>query len=94
MARTNWWLAMSRDLTLLWLEAGEVVVRRSLKILRGGTAGSAEAQLMVTEKLEAMAELHTRLVTGQLGATKQQAARATLNHVRRKVRANRARLRR
>jgi hypothetical protein len=90
----NWWLAMGRDLTLLAAESGEVMVRRSLKLLRGNAAALTEAQLMISEKIEATIELQRRLVTGQLGSNGQAAARAALNHVRRKVRANRSRLRR
>ena len=93
MQQTNWWLAMTRDLALLAVESGEVMIRRSLKLAHFDRAAWDEFQLMVTEKVEATAQLQCRLVTGKLGSSPQGAARAGLNHVRRKVRANRARLR-
>ncbi len=90
--QTNWWLGMTRDLALLGLESAEVMWRRSWKLARCDRAAWAEFQVMVTEKVEATLELQQRLLTGALGPNKR-AARATLNHVRRKVRANRTRLR-
>jgi hypothetical protein len=91
--RTNWWLGMTRDMALLGLESAEVMWRRTAKLGRGGEPAWAEFQLMVAEKVEATLELQHRLLTGRLGPGKTAAARAALNHVRRKVRANRARLR-
>lgn len=89
----SWWLGMTRDIALLGVESAEVMWRRGCKLLRLDSAAWAEFQLMVGEKVEATLELQCRMVTGDLGPTKQAAARAALNHVRRKVRANRARLR-
>lgn len=93
MQQTNWWLGFGRDLALLAVESGEVMVRRSVKLAKVDSAAWDEFQLMVTEKVEATAQLQCRLMTGNLGSSPQGAARTTLNHVRRKVRANRARLR-
>ena len=91
--RTNWWLALTRDLVLLGVESGEVMLRRVGKLARCDRAAWSEFQLMVGEKTEATLALQRRLVSGALGPSKQAAARAALDHVRRKVRANRARLR-
>lgn len=89
----NWWLGMTRDVALLGVESAEVMWRRSCKLLRCDAAAWAEVQLMVGEKVEATLELQRRVLTGDLGPNAQVAARATLDHVRSKVRANRARLR-
>lgn len=94
MQQTNWWLGMTRDLALLAVESGEVMVRRSLKLARADRAAWDEFQLMVSEKVEATVQVQCGLLSGKLSASKQGAARAALNHVRRKVRANRSRLRR
>lgn len=91
--QTRWWLDMARDLTLLGLESAEVMWRRSWKLARCDSAAWTEFQMMVGEKVKATFELQRGLVTAPRGSSKQAAARATLNHVRRKVRENRARLR-
>lgn len=84
---------MTRDLALLGVESAEVMARRSLMLVRGGQPAVAEFQWMVTEKVAAIVELQSRLLTGTLGSSGQAAARSALTHVRRKVRANRRRLR-
>lgn len=78
---------------LLGWEASEVIALRSIKLMQGGAASAAEAQLMVTEKLAAMAELQQRALTGSLGVHAHQATSRTVGHLRRKVKANRKRLR-
>lgn len=88
------WLSFSRDLALLGAESAEVMARRCLVLARCDRRAGAEFQRMVSEKLAAAAELQLRLVSGRLGSSPERAARAALDHVRRKVRANRARLRR
>ena len=94
MKRSNWWLAFSRDLALLGTECAEVMARRCLVLARCDRAASDELGRIVSEKAVALAELQSRLLTGRLGSSPEAAARATLNHVRRKVRANRTRVRR
>jgi hypothetical protein len=69
------------------------MARRSVTLAKADRAAWNEFQLMVTEKAEATVQLQCRLLTGTLGSWPRGAARAGLNHVRRKVRANRARLR-
>jgi hypothetical protein len=91
--QTMWWLELTRDTALLGVESAEVMWRRSLKLARCDRPAWSEFQLMVSEKVEATIELQHRLVTGKLGSDGGAAARAALDHVRRKVRANRKRLR-
>jgi hypothetical protein len=80
------------DAWSLGLEASSVIGMRMLKIAAGGPAGAAEAQKMVSEKLEAGIALQTLAMTGGLGFTPSSVAAKTLTHYRRKVRANRRRL--
>lgn len=86
------WMQAGWDMWMLGAEAGTVMALRMAKIAAGGTAGAAEADLMVTEKVRAGIELQTRLMTGALGITPLKATQGTLKHYRRKVAANRKRL--
>jgi len=80
------------DTWLLGLETSAVVTSRAMKLARGGESAEREARRMVAEKIEAMLNLQTLSVTGGLGLTPQTAARKSLAHYRRRVRANRRRL--
>lgn len=88
------WLSLCRDFAVLGAEAGEVMARRCLVLARCDARAADEFGRMVSEKALAVAELHWRLVSGRIDSAPALAARAALDHVRRKVRANRARLRR
>lgn len=92
--QTNWWLGITRDLALLGIESAEVMWRRSAKLARCDRAAATEFRLMVSEKAEAVFDLQRRALIGGVRASRQAAVRSALNHVRRKVRANRSRLRR
>ena len=63
-----------------------------MKMAAGGPAAAAEAELMVSEKIQAAAALQALAMTGGLGHSPASAASKTLAHYRRKVRANRRRL--
>ncbi len=58
----------------------------------GGTAGLAETQRMIGEKIEASLILQAKAVTGGLGTTPFSGATGTLDHYGQKVLANRSRL--
>ncbi len=77
---------------MLSAKAGMVMTLRMARIPAGGSAGAAEAEMMVTEKVSAAIELQTRLMTGALGVTSLGATQGTLKHYRRKVSANNRRL--
>ena len=80
------WLRLASDATLLAMEAQTVIGMRLGQIAMGrGTA--AEAQLMVTEKMLALAEASVTLATGG-------SAHKVVKAYRRKVQANSRRLRR
>lgn len=74
------------------MEASAVIGLRTLKIAQGGADGRAEAQRMITEKVEAATALQVRALTGGLGSTPASASARTIAHYRRKVQANRRRL--
>ncbi|AWN53798.1 hypothetical protein [Methylobacterium sp. 17Sr1-1] len=79
------WLRLGFDTVRLGLEAQTVVALRLAKLSQGGAAAQAEAQRMVTEKLEAAAEAAMTLATGGT-------AERVVRDYRRKVRANAHRL--
>ena len=91
-AARNPWFGIGLDAWRLGLEASQVVGLRAMKIAAGGTAGEAEAQRMVAEKIEAGLALQTLAMSGGLGLTPASASARTLAHYRRKVQANRRRL--
>jgi hypothetical protein len=91
MKTTNW-ASIGFDTWLLGFEAASVIGLRTLKMAAGGTGAAREADLMVREKLESVAQLHVRAAMGTLGSTPAAATRSTLAHYRKKVRANRRRL--
>jgi len=81
------WMRFSRDMTLLGLEAQEVVALRLLRLAEGGRAAEAEANRMVDEKVSAFLEAANTLASGG-------AAEEVVRKLRRRVRANGRRLRR
>src|ERR1700680_1378767 len=69
-----------------------VIASRTMKLATGGESAEREARRMVAEKIEAALSLQTLALTGGLGTTPQSAARKSLGHYRRRVRANPRRL--
>jgi hypothetical protein len=90
----NPWFRLGLDAWMLGAETASVMGLRALKIAAGGAAGQAEAGRMVAEKVEAAHALQVLAMTGALGFTAPDVVDGTLKHYRRKVRANRRRLRR
>ncbi|MEI9964790.1 MAG: hypothetical protein WDM92_08810 [Caulobacteraceae bacterium] len=90
--RGNPWFGIGLQAWSLGLEASTVMGLRALKIAEGGARGQAEAQRMVSEKIEAAAALQALALTGALGGTAASASARTIAHYRRKVKANRRRL--
>lgn len=88
----NPWTRLTFDAWRLTMEANAVIAQRALLFATGGAGAQAEASRMLSEKIDAGLALQALAFTGGLGATPQQAARKTLAHYRRKVRANRRRL--
>ena len=88
----NPWTRLTFDAWRLTMEANAVIAQRTILLAAGGAGAQAEASRMLAEKIDAGLALQTLAFTGGLGASPQQAARKTLAHYRRKVRANRRRL--
>jgi hypothetical protein len=88
----NQWIGLTWDAWALGIEASSVIGLRMLKLSAGGPIAAAESQRMVAEKLKAATELQSMAATGALGYTPASAARKTMSHYRKKVRANQRRL--
>ncbi|MDH7639711.1 hypothetical protein [Sphingomonas oryzagri] len=86
------WLKAGMDAWTLGAEASMVIGLRMAKVATGDSAAAKEADLMVSEKVQAAWELQTQLLTAPLGMTPLGATRKTISHYRRKVGANRRRL--
>jgi hypothetical protein len=86
------WLRLYRDAWRLGFESAAVVGLRMMKIAQGGAAAESEKKRMVTEKIQAGLDLQRRALTGGLGMTPKTAAARTVSHYRKRVRANRRRL--
>jgi len=91
-SRANPWFGIGWDAWRLGVEASTVIGLRTLKIAQGGAGGRAEAERMVSEKVQAGMDLQALALSGGLGATPAAASARTLAHLRRKVNANRRRL--
>ena len=90
--RTRDWLGFAAASWQLGLEASLVVPLRLIRLAQGGPAAEHEAQLMVSEKLEAHSELAIDCAAGRLGAGSAAIAHGAARHYLRYVRANRRRL--
>ena len=81
------WTKLARSASLLGLESHQVIALRLAKLAKGGQAAQKEAQRMVTEKIAAAEAAALKLAMGGTAAS-------VMSDYRKKVRANRARLRR
>lgn len=84
------WMKLAHDGWWLWAESLAVMGLRTTDMMTGRGSGRENA-LMVSEKVQAGAELAAKLATAGLVAP-ERSAQLALNHYRRKVRANRKRL--
>jgi hypothetical protein len=86
------WMEIATATLTLAMESADVVGLRVLKAAQGGPNAADEAWRMYAEKITALAELQTRILTGSLGSTPAAATSQSLKHYTRKVRGNRRRL--
>jgi hypothetical protein len=86
------WANMAFQGTMLAIEAQQVIAMRLTKMALGGPHVQREAELMVSEKLAAMAESGQLLMTAAFGGEHDLGAGKVVRLYRRKVRANRRRL--
>jgi hypothetical protein len=89
---TNSWLGLAFDTFQLGIESQAVIALRLAKIAQGDGAAWTEANLMVAEKAQSLAELQTRMVMSAVAGTPPVTPRKAVAHYRKKVRANRRRL--
>jgi len=92
LMRNGTWLNLALNSWMLCLEASPVIASRlsRLSALDGGAL--AEAQLMVSEKLDALVQLQGMAITGRLGRSPLSAALLSVAHFRRAVASNHSRL--
>lgn len=83
---------LNLDLMQLGAEASGVMALRMMKLAAGGAAAAAEAELMVTEKVRAAAEVQARAWSSAMSGAPHMAPTRAVAHYRSKVRANRRRL--
>ena len=88
----NPWIGIGMDALQLGFAASAVIGLRTLKIAAGGAEGRAEADRMVSEKIDAGLALQSLAMRGALGGNPATASARTLALYRRKVNANRRRL--
>jgi hypothetical protein len=86
------WLRLSFDVWRAGLEAQQVIGLRLAKLGRGGTAATAEANRMVSEKITAAFKAQSAATAALLTGNAAQIAARTVALYRRKIRANRKRL--
>src|ERR1700743_261094 len=67
--RGNPWFGIGFDAWTLGLEASAVIGLRAMKIAQGGAASQAEAERMVSEKVQAALDLQLSALTGGLRLT-------------------------
>ena len=80
------------DLFAFGEDVAAVVLLRLRRIAAGGAAGKAEAKLMVSEKVKALALVMHGLLTGEYGSTVGSMIKGVAAYYARGVRANRTRL--
>ena len=89
----NPWFDLSMSMMRLGIEAQQVVALRTVKLMTGGAAADAEANLMVTEKMQAAADAGMAMMVGTMQGKSQAAiAKQVVGTYRRKTAANRRRL--
>jgi len=92
MSWRNPWFDLTMDSWRLAAEAQTVIALRMMKMAAGGAAAAAEAELMVSEKVRAAAEVQAQFATSLLTGAGHHAPKRAIAHYRRKVCANRRRL--
>ena len=85
------WFDLSMNSMMLAAESQAVISLRMAQFATGGTS-AAEAQLMVSEKLQAAAVAQAQLVAAALEGVPHLGPARAIAHYRRKVRANQRRL--
>ena len=84
---------LSMSMMKLGVDAQQVIALRTAKLMTGGAAADAEANLMVSEKMQAAADASLAMMVGTMQGKSQAAiAKQVVSAYRRKTAANRRRL--
>jgi hypothetical protein len=83
---------MAMQSAMLAIESQQVIAMRLTQMALGGPGVQKEAELMVSEKIESMAEVGQMMIMATLGGAHDMGAAKAMQHYRTKVRANRRRL--
>ncbi len=83
---------MAMQSAMLAIESQQVIAMRLTQMALGGPGVQKEAELMVSEKIESMAEVGQMMIMATLGGAHDMGAGKVVQHYRTKVRANRRRL--
>ncbi|HEV2530748.1 hypothetical protein [Phenylobacterium sp.] len=86
------WLGLTLDSWRLAAESQAVIGLRMVKLAAGDAASAKEAELMISEKVQAAAQVQSQFFADAVLGGGPAATRRALAHYRRKVRANRRRL--
>lgn len=86
------WAAMAMQSTMLAIEAQQVIALRLTKMAMGEADTHREAELMVSEKVQAMVDSGHTMFKAALGGQPDMGAGKVIEHYRTTVRANRKRL--
>lgn len=86
------WAAIAMKSTMLALESQQVIALRLTKLALGEPDSQREAELMVTEKVQAMVDSGQMMFKATLGGHADMGAGKVIEHYRTTVRANRRRL--
>lgn len=85
------WSRLMFNASLLWAEAGTVMVLRGWRMMAGGPVAKREAERMMSEKVEAGFEFAGAVASGKVSSPEGAAKKAMATYGKR-VRANRRRL--
>ncbi len=86
------WAAMAMQGTMLAIESQQVIALRLTKLAMGAPDSQREAELMVTEKVNAMVDSGHMMFKAAMGGHADMGAEKIIQHYRSTVRANRRRL--
>jgi hypothetical protein len=86
------WADMAVQSTMLAIESQQVIAMRLTKFAMGGPDLDREANLMVSEKMESLAQVGQMMMMAALGGEHDMGAGKVVGHYRKKVRANVKRL--
>jgi hypothetical protein len=86
------WAEMAMQSTMLAIESQQVIAMRLTKFAMGGPGVQREAELMISEKMESLAQASQMMVMAALGGKQDFGASKVVHHYRQKVRANVRRL--